>query len=103
MTIDPPLHGLPPQIIEMIRGEVTAALICLNRIMMNEDSRLIVAVVVLLEEILPEFAAQGRKPWRAIPWLDCAIQLLQRGDTADVNINGAREHVSAARDLLARD
>jgi hypothetical protein len=93
-----PLHGLAPEIVSMIRGEIVAALASLSSLMVIEDSQRIVAVVVLLDEILPEFDGEGRKPWRAIPWLDCASHLLLNGTAEETR--RAREHVSAARDLL---
>jgi hypothetical protein len=97
-----PLHGLAPEIISMIRGEIEAAIAALNSLRPTDDDRRIAAVMVMLEEVQPEFEGHGRKPWRAVPWLDCASQLLQYVG-ATTRTNGAREHLSAARDLLARD
>ena len=85
----------------MIRGELQAARAALDSAPRLEDGRRVSAVMVLLEEIIPEFDGDGRKPWRAVPWLDCASQLLQQ--CRGVATNGAREHISAARDLLSRD
>jgi hypothetical protein len=86
----------------MIRGELNSALAALFGLRLSaNDERRVAAVVVLLEEVLPEFEGHGHKPWRAVPWLDCAGQLLQQIGTAGTG--GAREHVSAARDLLARE
>src|ERR1700728_3717676 len=72
-----PLHGLAPEIISMIHGEIEAALVSLKGMRSTDDAQRIAAVVVMLEEVLPEFTGQGHKPWRAIPWLDCASHLLQ--------------------------
>jgi hypothetical protein len=101
MPAEMPLHGLAPEIIAMIRRELEIALAALNGMLLTEEARRVTAVVVMLEEVLPEFSGAGRKPWRAVPWLDCASHLLQGMDAAGTN--GAREHVSAARDLLARE
>jgi hypothetical protein len=84
----------------MIRVELVAAVAGLKGLPPNDDGRRITAVMVMLEEVLPEFLGHGRKPWRAVPWLDCASHLLGQMDT---DIRGAREHVSAARDLLASE
>jgi hypothetical protein len=96
-----PTHGLPTDVIAMIHGEISTALACLQRVSEAKDSRHVFAAIVLLEEALPELAGKGGKPRRAIPWLDCANQLLRRGGTAE--INSAREHTSAALDLLTFD
>jgi hypothetical protein len=101
VQLDVPLHGLPPNVIEMIRGELQAARVALDNILQGDDSRRIAAVMVLLDEVFPEFEGHGRKPWRAVPWLDCAAQLLQR--CSGRTTSGAREHISAARDLLSRE
>ena len=101
MSADLPLHGLPPNVIAMIRGELEAAQKALDHIMQDDDSGRIAAVMVLLKEIAPEFEGNGHKPWRAVPWLDCAAQLLQR--CSGRTTSGAREHISAARDLLSRE
>jgi hypothetical protein len=93
-------HGLAPEIILMIRVELVAAVAGLKGLSPTDDGRRIIAVMVLLEEVLPEFIGHGRKPWRAVPWLDCASHLLGQ---MDAGLRGAREHVSAARDLLARE
>jgi hypothetical protein len=85
----------------MIRGQIEAAIAALNGLVVPEDSRRLTAVIVMLEEVLPEFNDIGRKPWRAVPWLDCASHLLQVMSAPGTN--GAREHVSAARDLLVRE
>jgi hypothetical protein len=99
MPAETPLHGLAPEIISMIRGELEAALADLNGSPVTNDPRRVTAVMVMLEEVLPEFIGNGRKPWRAVPWLDCAIHLLQHM-TPD-RIHGVLEHVCVARDLLA--
>ena len=85
----------------MIHGQLEAALVSLKGMRSTDDAQRIAAVVVMLEEVLPEFTGQGHKPWRAIPWLDCASHLLQLVG-ATMGTSGAREHVSAARDLLER-
>jgi hypothetical protein len=94
-------HGLAPEIIEMIRGEITKAISSLEHLLSSDDPRRISAILVLLEEIQPEFVSVGRKPWRAVPWLDCAIQLLKQVRAS--GIGEVREHISAARDLLERE
>jgi hypothetical protein len=96
-----PLHGLAPEIISMIRAEIETALAVLKDLPPTDDGRRVTAVVVMLEEVLPEFIGRGLKPWRAVPWLDCASHLLQQMGTAATK--GVREHVSAARDFLARE
>ena len=101
VSLDLPLHGLPPHVLAMIRGELQAAGVALKDVLEGDDSRRIGAVIVLLEEVSPEFEGDGRKPWRAVPWLDCAAQLLQR--CSGRTTSGAREHISAARDLLSRE
>jgi hypothetical protein len=99
MSADIPHHGLAPEIISMIRIELEAALAALKTLPPTDDGRRVTAVVVMLEEVLPEFVGQGLKPWRAVPWLDCAGHLLPH-----ISASGAaREHVAAARDLLARE
>lgn len=97
-----PLHGPAPEIISMIRGEIEAAIVALNGLRPTDDERRVTAVMVMLEEVLPEFEDHGHKPWRAAPWLECASRLLQYVGVT-TRTNGAREHLSAARDLLARD
>jgi hypothetical protein len=96
-----PVHGLAAEIISMIRAELEAALAALKALPPTDDGRRVTAVAVMVEEVLPEFIGQGLKPWRAVSWLDCACHLLQYMTAAD--IRSAREHVSAARDLLARE
>ena len=98
---DLPLHGLPPHVIAMIRSELQSAQEALDHITQGDDSGRIAAVIVLIKEVSPEFEGDGHKPWRAVPWLDCAAQLLQR--CPGRSTYGAREHISAARDLLSRE
>lgn len=100
MPADTPPHGLAPEIVSMIRIELEVALEALKGLPPTDDGRRATAVVVMLEEVLPEFIGRGLKPWRAVPWLDCASHLLGHMGTG---VRGAREHVSAARDLLARE
>ena len=86
----------------MIRVELESALAGIFGLHVAAgDERRVAAVVVMLQEVLPEFTGQGRKPWSAIPWLDCAIHLLKRMDSG--GIDAVREHVSAARELLQRE
>jgi hypothetical protein len=101
MPTETPAHGLAAEIISMIRAELEAALAALKALPATDDGRRVTAVAVLVEEVLPEFIGQGLKPWRAVPWLDCSCHLLQHMTAADTR--SAREHVSAARDLLARE
>jgi hypothetical protein len=96
-----PFHGLAPEVILMIRVEIGVALTALQGLLTTGDARRISAVIVLLEEVEPEFAGDGRKPWRAVPWLDCALHLLQQ--IGSPGASAVREHVGAARDLLQRE
>ena len=101
MPTETPIHGLTAEIISMIHAELEAAIAALKALPPTDDGRRVTAVVVMLEEVVPEFIGQGLKPWRAVPWLDCACHLLQHMTAADVR--SAREHVSDARDMLARE
>jgi hypothetical protein len=101
MPTETSVHGLAAELISMIRAELEAAIAALEALPSTDDGRRVTAVVVMLEEVRPEFIGQGLKPWRAVPWLDCACHLLKHMTAADTR--SAREHVSAARDLLARE
>ena len=52
----------------MIRVELESALAAIFGLRVAAgDERRVAAVVVMLQEVLPEFTGRGRKPWSAIP------------------------------------
>jgi hypothetical protein len=96
-----------PEILTMVRAEIGAALAYLRRISIacsldpeaHDKGRRVAAVIVILEQAESSYQESGSKPWETVPWLKCAIQLLDR--TQGVELAPAREHMSAVCDLLS--
>jgi hypothetical protein len=91
----------------MVRAELEAALAYLRRISIacgldpaaHDKGRRVAAVIVILEEAELSYHGSGNKPLETVPWLKCAIQLLDR--TKGVELAPVREHLSAVCDLLS--
>jgi hypothetical protein len=91
-------HGLSADLIAIIHEEIAAALASLKRIYLTNDSPRILATILLLQEVLPEFIGTGRRPGSAIRWLERANQLLGHSGASD--IDRVLDHTSAAWKLL---
>jgi hypothetical protein len=93
----------------MLRVELEAALSYLRLLhaawlrdgSVGEDNRRIAAVIVLIEEVDRKTAGAGIKPREMLPFLQCAIYFL--GRMGGTELGPAREHASAACDLLSQD
>jgi hypothetical protein len=99
------LHTLDPQLVHMVKNETEAALVCLHRVhgvwsldALDIRVKRVGAVIVLIEEVETSYPGHGYSPREVVPWLKCSAQLLAR--TQGRELNPAREHVSAACDLL---
>jgi hypothetical protein len=101
------LHIVEPDILTMVRAEIEAALSHLQRISIvcdidreaHDKGRRVAAVIVILEQSELSYQGSGNKPWETVPWLKCAIQLLDR--TQGMELAPVREHLSAVCDLLS--
>ena len=99
------MHTLDPHLVQMVKNETEAALVCLHRVhgvwsLDPLDSRVkrVAAVIVLIEEVESSYAGHGYTPREVVPWLKCSAHLLAR--TVGQELYPAKEHVSAACDLL---
>jgi hypothetical protein len=98
---------MEPEILVMVRAETEAALAHLRRISIacsrdpeaHDKGRRVAAVIIILEHAEPSYQGSGNKPWETVPWLKCAIQLLDR--SPGVELGPVREHMSAVCDLLS--
>jgi hypothetical protein len=103
------LYSIEPRVLLMIRLELEAALGCLRSLHAArpirpeavDDNRHIAATIVLLEEVGRQTGDPGHKPREMLPFLQCAIYFLGRIGGAE--LGPAREHASAACELLSPD
>ena len=99
------MHTLDPQLVLMLKNETEAALQCLHRIhgvwsldALDGRVKRVGAVIVLIEEVESSYPGHGYTPREVVPWLKCSAHLL--AGTEGRELNPAKEHVSAACDLL---
>jgi len=91
----------------MARAENTAAIAHMRRIYAastldpgaNIIAPRLAAVIVILEDAAQSYQGPGGNPLETLPGLKCAIQILDR--TRGVELGPAREHISAAYELLS--
>jgi hypothetical protein len=96
-----------PEILTMVRAEISAALAYLRRISIacglapetDDKGRRMAAVIVILAHAESSYQGSGNQPWETVPWLKCAIQLLD--GTQGMELAPARAHMSAVCDLLS--
>ncbi len=103
------LYSIEPRVLFMVRAELEEALRYLRLLhaawlrvpSVGEDNRRIAAAIVLIEEVDRQTAAAGYKAREMLPFLQCAIYFLGRIGGAE--LGPAREHASAACELLSPD
>jgi hypothetical protein len=101
------MRKLEPELLVMISHETAAALICLRRVhdaWQVDDARRdkvkrVSAVITLIEEVERSYDGHVYTPREVVPWLKCSTHLLARTDGHE--LHPAKEHVSAACDLLS--
>ena len=99
------LQTLDPHLVHMVKNETEAALVCLHRVhdvwsvdALDTRVKRVSAVIVLIEEVESTYPGHGYTAREVVPWLKCSAHLLAR--TEGRELNPAKEHVSAACDLL---
>jgi hypothetical protein len=100
-------HGIPEATLRTIRAKLIRAVASLDPIyrdwILHETTRPKAqrahAVLVILGDAIAECKPPGRDPWRTVPWMTCAIDILETTDSAE--LNEARTYLAGARQLLA--